>query len=197
MGSGARGGGSSSLPACDSLACTLIGSSKNLLSWMLCAGIGSSLQSELGHTTRQEERRWGRLPFSPLRGERLREEGWEKKRGVSRLLCPSVLLQPSLLLLLLPPSLSLWFSFSLFPLTHLFLWLGWEEGHLPLPDDSAFQLLEDQQPRQHVPPATAVPGRPVLCTTATAAAAGPSHRHRLFCPSAQVSERYYTTNAHH
>lgn len=191
MGSGAGGGGSSSLPGCDSLACTLIGSSTNLLSWMLCAGIGSKASPD-APPDRKKDGEVG-CPSHHFEG-RLREEGWEKKKGsipsplpfcVTAALPPPP--SPSL-----PPSLSLWFSFSLFPLTHLFLWLGWEEGHLPLPDDSAFQLLEDPQARQHVPPATAVPGRPVLCTTATAAAAGPSHRHRLFCPSAQVRERYYS-----
>ncbi|XP_071323084.1 pro-neuregulin-1, membrane-bound isoform isoform X5 [Trachinotus anak] len=34
----------------------------NLLSWMLCAGIGSSRQREQGHSSRQEERRRGRRP---------------------------------------------------------------------------------------------------------------------------------------
>lgn len=59
-------GGYSSMPACDSLTCTLIGSSRNLLSWMLCAGIGSSLQREHGHTARQEERQRGRRPKAAL-----------------------------------------------------------------------------------------------------------------------------------
>lgn len=48
---------------------------------MLCPGIGSSLQRDHGHTTRQEERQRGRLPCSRVGEERLREEGRENKKG--------------------------------------------------------------------------------------------------------------------
>lgn len=57
--------------------------------------------------------------------------------------------------------------------------------------------------RQHVPPATAVPARPVLCTSTTAAADVPSPQRHLLRPSAQVSEpsllRHppFRTNAKH
>lgn len=118
MGSGAGGGGYSSLPARDSLTCTLIGSSKNLLSWMLCAGIGSSLQSKHGHTTRQEERQRGRLPFSPLRGEKIERGGVRGEKGEypvsSALLCycsPPFSSSSSFL----PPSLSMILFLSLSP----------------------------------------------------------------------------------
>lgn len=41
-----EGASTAARPVYDSLTCTLIGSSRNLLSWMLCAGIGSSLQTQ-------------------------------------------------------------------------------------------------------------------------------------------------------
>ncbi|KAA8584718.1 hypothetical protein FQN60_008503, partial [Etheostoma spectabile] len=85
MGSGAGGGGYNRLPACDSLTRALIGSSRNLLSWMLCAGNGSRAG------TRPNRKRGGEggghtLPHSPLREERLREEG----KGT----CRSLMIQP-------------------------------------------------------------------------------------------------------
>lgn len=82
MGSGAGGAGYSSPTDCDSLTCALIGSSRNLLSWIHCAGIGSSLQREHWHTSRQEERPRGRRPEAALlntwRGKT--ERGGERKR---------------------------------------------------------------------------------------------------------------------
>ncbi|XP_068508959.1 pro-neuregulin-1, membrane-bound isoform isoform X11 [Syngnathus scovelli] len=43
-----------------------------------------------------------------------------------------------------------------------------------------------RQTRQHVPPATAVPGRPILCTSTIAAADVPSQQRHLLRPSTQV-----------
>lgn len=67
MGSGAGGAGYSSSSACDSLTCALIGSSRNLLSWIHCAGIGSSIDTP---ADRKRGREGGgqKLPCSTLRG---------------------------------------------------------------------------------------------------------------------------------
>lgn len=71
----------------------LIGSSSNLLSWMRCAGIGSSRQREHGQqqqTGRETEREEAR----GCPAQYLERRGGRRKRGVSRLLCPYVLLHP-------------------------------------------------------------------------------------------------------
>lgn len=70
--------------ACDSLTCTLIGSSRNLLSWMQCTGIGSSLHRALTHqqTGREAEREEARgCPARHL--ERRRRERTEGEYPVS------------------------------------------------------------------------------------------------------------------
>lgn len=78
LGSGAGRAGYSSSAVCDSLTCTLIGSCRNLLSWMLCAWIGSSLQ---------RQRKWGRegggqrLLCTPVGEKQQREEEWERREG--------------------------------------------------------------------------------------------------------------------
>lgn len=155
----------------------------NLLSWMLCACRRRRREGghrQTGREAERERRPEDLLPREGLR-EGVRERKKKKKRGVSRLLCPPLLLQPS-------PSL--WFFLSFFPLLICFRAEGEEEGHLPLPDDSAFcsQPLGAPRSRRHVPPA-ATPGRPILCTAASASSPPRRRQRRLFgLLSAQVSE---------
>lgn len=157
------------LPVCDSLTWTLIGSGQNLLSWMLQLVAA--------------DRKRGWLPFFQLwRGKT------EKKKGECPISSAAALPPPPCAAL---PSLCL--SFSLFPLTHVFVR---EEGHLPLPDDSAFQLLEAPRVTHHVHPASAVSRCRVHCTPDTAAAAKPQQHHHRLLWTAQVSKHYSTITQH-
>lgn len=91
---------------CLPMTCSLIGSSRNLLCWMLCAGIAASKEST---DTRQEERQRGRLPCSVNGEERLRG-GVKEEKGeypvFSALLCYCSPSSP-------PPPPSLYDSLSL------------------------------------------------------------------------------------
>lgn len=135
---------------------------------MLCAGIGSSLQREHGHTTRQEERQGGRRP------EAARLTTWRGKteRGGVREEKGEYPVFPALLCYCIPPP-SLYDSLSLsFPLLIYFLGCAERKGtcrslmiqpfsclELPRPDSmsllplqclavpsSALQLLQLQLP---------------------------------------------------
>lgn len=130
---------------------TLIGSTKNLLSWMLCAMIGSS---------RQEERKAALLKVGGLK-----EEKGE---------CP-------IFAAALPPPSELVFL-SLCPYS-----CAGEGGHLPLPDDSAFRLVEAPRAAHHVRPASAVSASHVLCTPDPAAAARPPQLQHCLLGAPQVS----------
>lgn len=131
---------------------TLIGSTKNLLSWMLCATAGSS---------RQEVRTAALLKVGGLK-----EEKGE---------CPFSFAAA------LPPPPELVFL-SLCPYS-----CAGEGGHLPLPDDSAFRLLEAPRAAHHVRPASAASARHVLCTPDPAAAARPPQLHHCLLGVPQVS----------
>lgn len=157
------------LPVCDSLTCTLIGSGQNLLSWMLQLVAA--------------DRKRGWLPFFQMWRGKI-----EKKKGECPISSAAALPPPPCAAL--PP---LCLSFSLFPLTHVFVW---EEGHLPLPDDSAFQLLEAPRVTHHVHPASAVSGCRVHRTPDTAAAAKPQQHHHCLLWTAQVSKHYSTITQH-
>lgn len=90
MGSGAGGVATA---VCLPMTCSLIGSSRNLLCWMLCAGIAASKEST---DTRQEERQRGRLPCSVNGEERLRGGVREEKGEYpsSLLVCATAALPP-------------------------------------------------------------------------------------------------------